>query len=151
MFDEKSISNILIEGRFEFMKQEEMVSILRMLYRYLSYGSTIRIAMTDGFHTNPEYIEKVRPRMVSKNNMGYKQLLNYNTLFNILDSCGFKVRFYEFFDDTKYFNKYSMDSERGYVQNSYFNNHENTDYFISNTHIKYFSKKESSYTEKPNV
>jgi deaminated glutathione amidase len=25
------------------------------------------------------------------------------------------------------------------------------DYFISNTHIKYFSKKESSYTEKPNV
>ena len=60
LFGDKKASRFLAEHVFEHISYDDAILALRNCYKYLEKGGTIRIAVPDGFHPNPDYIDMVK-------------------------------------------------------------------------------------------
>ncbi len=55
------LDNILMEHVLEHFTKRQVGAFLRLAKKYLKPNGIIRIAVPDGFHPNPDYIEFVKP------------------------------------------------------------------------------------------
>ena len=100
---------ILVEHCVEHLTIDEIPVALANCFKYLSPNGRLRIAVPDGLHPNPDYIEHVSPP-----NDGHKILLNYRLLSRLMRQAGFEVNLLEWWNEDGGFRAnpwYSMDGD----------------------------------------
>jgi predicted SAM-dependent methyltransferase len=97
-FKENSISAILAEHVWEHLTLAEGLAAAVICYNYLTPGGRLRIAVPDGFHPDPDYIELVRVGGRGAGAVDHKVLYNHDTLVSLLARAGFEVKPLEYFD-----------------------------------------------------
>jgi len=126
-FKPDSISNILAEHVWEHLTPEDGKIAVRTCYRFLKKGGRLRIAVPDGFHPDPNYIDYVKPGGTGAGADDHKILYTYKIMTDILEQAGYKVQLLEYFDESGVFHHNAWDSKEGYIHRSIKNDKRNAD------------------------
>jgi len=118
LFDDKKVDRFLAEHVFEHITYEDALIALRHCNIFLKEGGVIRIAVPDGFHPNPEYIDMVKPGGFGYGSDDHKLLYNYKSLSKILEESGFVAHPLEYYDESGKFHFTDWNSEDGHVMRS---------------------------------
>jgi predicted SAM-dependent methyltransferase len=115
LFEPETIDRILAEHVWEHLSEVDSEKALAECYRYLKRGGMIRIAVPDGFHPDPAYVEYVRPGGKGGGSEDHKILYNYKRLTKKLEHSGFRVKLLEYWDENGQFHFRDWSSEDGHV------------------------------------
>lgn len=96
-FQPDSIDAMLAEHVWEHLTLEEGRAAAKTCFKYLKAGAWLRVAVPDGFHPNPTYVEWVKVGGASPGQIanGHKVLYTYRALAELFETCGFEVVLYE--------------------------------------------------------
>lgn len=108
-FTPSSVDVLLAEHVWEHLTLAEGLKAALNCHRYLKRGGYMRVAVPDGLHPEPNYIDWVRPGGIW-NPDDHKVLYTYKTLGDVFTQAGFKVLLLEWFDEQGRLNvgKWSM-------------------------------------------
>ena len=95
-FQNYKVSNILAEHVFEHLKLQDGYIAIQNLKEILKRGGKIRIAVPDGYHSNLDYINLVKPG--GTGDADHKELYNYKSILKILDT-DFEIHLLEYFNE----------------------------------------------------
>ena len=87
----------MAEHVFEHLTRAQMVAFLRIARNYLAPGGRVRIAVPDGYHPDPAYIERVRPGGSSDFADDHKMLYNSDLIGALLAEQGYDYELLEYF------------------------------------------------------
>jgi predicted SAM-dependent methyltransferase len=121
-----SVEAFLAEHVWEHIAEAEGRAAARLCYRYLRPGGYLRLAVPDGFHPDPAYVELVRAGDGSAvpaaqpdgNGANHKALYTYRSLTGQLEEAGFRVVLYEYFDEGGAFHCREWDRRQGTIWRS---------------------------------
>jgi predicted SAM-dependent methyltransferase len=125
LFPEASIDRILAEHVIEHWTEEQLRLFLKTVRPFLSAGAVARIAVPDGFHPDPSYIEMVRPGGTGRGSLDHKLLYTHELLARVLAEAGWECDLLEYFDEGGRFNMKPWDANEGYVRRSALNDPRN--------------------------
>ncbi len=108
----------LAEHVWEHLSEEEAKQANANCFIFLRSGGHLRIAVPDGFHPDPNYIESVRPGGTGAGADDHKILYNYKSLSKSLETVGFQVKLLEYWDETGEFHFKEWSSEDGNIVRS---------------------------------
>jgi predicted SAM-dependent methyltransferase len=108
----------LAEHVWEHLSETESKKALTECYRYLKPSGMLRIAVPDGYHPDPSYIEYVRPGGKGVGSEDHKILCNYKLLTEKLKYSGFCVELLEYWDENGQFHFNDWAPEDGHVLRS---------------------------------
>jgi predicted SAM-dependent methyltransferase len=117
-FAKSPIDAILAEHVWEHLPWEEGILAAQNCYNYLRDGCYIRVAVPDGFHPNPTYIEWVRPGGSGAGANDHKVLYTYQSLSQIFEKVGFHVELLEYFDEQGIFHYNEWNKDTGMIHRS---------------------------------
>lgn len=117
-FKPASLDSILGEHVWEHLSTEEAAVAARTCYRFLKPGGYLRVAVPDGLHPDPSYIEAVRPGGTGSGADDHKVLYNYGSFRDVFANAGFDVRLYEYFDEQGQFHYEEWNPSQGMIQRS---------------------------------
>lgn len=117
-FQENTIDRLLAEHVWEHLTAEQAQLAFKYCFKYLKPGGALRIAIPDGYHPDPEYIDKVKPGGSGDGADDHKVLYNYHLLTQWLQEAGFEVKLLEYFDENGHFHQQPWKSEDGYIKRS---------------------------------
>lgn len=109
-FGNSKIDNLLAEHVLEHLTEEEVETVLQLTLQYLKIGGVFRIAVPDGFHPNPKYIEMTKPPQD-----GHKSFWNYKTISDLAIQNGFQITLLEYFNEKHFFHQQNFSNDEGYV------------------------------------
>ena len=118
-FAPSSIDAILAEHVWEHLTPEQALHCAINCRIYLRTGGYLRIAVPDGFHPNPSYIENVRPGGSGLGADDHRVLYTYQSLSQLLEQAGFTVNLLEYFDETGTFHNAEWDPQDGMVHRTW--------------------------------
>ncbi len=118
LFQPNSLDAILAEHVWEHLSLEDGAKAFRNCFVYQKQGGLLRIAVPDGFHSDPDYIAQVKPGGYGSGADDHKVLYNYRTLSALLENAGYKVRLLEWFDEQGKFHHENWDVEDGLIRRS---------------------------------
>ena len=121
----KKIDNIVAEHVLEHLSQNALELMLGNFVKYTSQRINIRIAVPDGFHSDSEYINKVKPGGVGEGAQDHKNLFNYKSLSELFSKHGFKVNIVEYWDETGQFHSNYKNNNNGYISRCLINDERN--------------------------
>ena len=98
-FKDCNIDNLLAEHVFEHLTEAQTELALTLAFPYVKRGGVFRIAVPDGFNSNPAYIEYVRPGGHGDGSHDHKVLWNYKTLSKSGEKAGFKSALIEYYNE----------------------------------------------------
>lgn len=113
LFAPNSIANLLAEHVWEHLSEADGLRAAQNCFRYLKPGGVLRIAVPDGYHPDPKYIQ-----YVDVGQSGHLILYNHRNLENLLKQAGFEIRSLEYFDEAGKFHQSDWDQAEGYVGRS---------------------------------
>ncbi|MFZ0455990.1 MAG: hypothetical protein WCE54_01885 [Ignavibacteriaceae bacterium] len=125
-FNKKRIKKVLAEHVLEHLSVEDINKMIKNIYNYSSAELTIRIAVPDGFHTDKEYIDAVKPGGTGYGSDDHKHLFTYKSLSKIFEDSGFKSNLIEYWDENGKFHS-NYDEKNGYIQRSLAHDKRNKD------------------------
>lgn len=102
-FKPNSIDAMLAEHVWEHLTPAEGLFAARVCFQYLKPRGYLRVAVPDGFHPSPAYLEHVRVGGTGAGADDHKVLYNYKTLTGLFEEAGFRVKLYEHFDEAGHF------------------------------------------------
>lgn len=102
LFGERKATNLLAEHVWEHLSNPDIAN--KNAFNHLCVGGRLRIAVPDGFHPDPNYIDHVRPGGSGAGADDHKHLWNYKTLSESLTRAGFTVMLLEYWDESGKFN-----------------------------------------------
>jgi len=114
-FEKGSVQAFLAEHVWEHLVPERAQAAAVNCYRLLVPGGHLRIAVPDGLHPDPEYIDHVRPGGTGPGCEDHHVLYTYRTLVELLEVAGFEVRLLEWFDEEGTFHFREWDPNDGFV------------------------------------
>lgn len=117
-FPPASIHRILAEHVVEHWTQTQLQTFLKTIRQFLAPDALIRIAVPDGFHPDPLYLEAVRPGGSGPGSDDHKVLYNYQTLKRIAVTENFTCDLMEYFDEQGQFHYTAWNIEDGFVERS---------------------------------
>lgn len=117
-FREASIDAMLAEHVWEHLTPEQGTAAARRCFRYLRPGGYLRVAVPDGFHPNPAYIEHIRPGGSGPGADDHKVLYNHVTFSKLFEQVGFRVTPLEYFDEQGLFQRADWSEEAGRINRS---------------------------------
>ncbi len=117
-FQPSTVQGILAEHVWEHLTEEEGRIAARTCFQFLEPGGYLRVAVPDGNHPSPDYIDKVRPGGTGIGADDHKVLYNHQTFSEIFRAAGFDVRLIEYFDTEGQFHCAAWDVSRGLVRRS---------------------------------
>jgi predicted SAM-dependent methyltransferase len=117
-FVEGSIDAILAEHVWEHLTAEQAIDAAQRCFRYLRPGGRLRIAVPDGLHPDPQYIEAVRPGGSGPGANDHKVLYTLRTLCAVFEEAGFETRALEHFDAGGNFHAAGWNATDGTVRRS---------------------------------
>lgn len=112
------IKAVLMEHVLEHLTEEDAQKGLTNIFRYLKKGGHVRVAVPDGFHPDPEYIEKIKPGGTGAGADDHKNLYNYKSLSKIMKDCGFECNILEYWDEGGQFHHKDWNPEDGMIMRS---------------------------------
>lgn len=112
------IDNIMAEHVWEHLTDSDTILANRNCFKYLKRKGVLRIAVPDGFHPDPNYIEYVRPGGNGAGAVDHKILYNYKTMKNRLEKAGFAVKLLEYWDENGKFHFVDWTDEGGKIVRS---------------------------------
>jgi predicted SAM-dependent methyltransferase len=113
-----SVYRLLLEHVVEHWSEKDFRLFLTFARGVLMQGGFIRIAVPDGFHPDPFYINSVRPDGVGCGATDHKVIYNYKTLAEVLCGKIYAFRLVEYFDENAQFHCSKWKPEDGYVERS---------------------------------
>jgi len=125
LFEPNSVKNFLAEHVWEHLTLEQSAIACSNCFLFLKKGGVLRIAVPDGYHSDPDYIKEVMPGGHGSGADDHKVLYNYKSLSEVLESAGFSVKLLEWFDEGKQFNQRPLGNENGYIMRSSLNDQRN--------------------------
>lgn len=117
-FKPNSLDAILSEHVWEHLAHHEALIAARNCFRFLKPGGYIRVAVPDGFHPDPGYIEWVRPGGNGLGAEDHKVLYTYDTFRKVFASVGFSVSMCEYYDEQGEFHSIEWAPESGMIRRS---------------------------------
>lgn len=117
-FQQDSIDAILAEHVWEHLTPEQAAIAIANCHTYLKRGGYIRIAVPDGNHHDPAYIDAVKPGGTGKAAWDHKLLYTYQTLGEAFRNQGFDVKKLEYFDEHQQFHYTEWNKEEGMIHRS---------------------------------
>lgn len=118
LFKPNSIDVLLAEHVWEHLTPEEGRIGLEHCFQYLKPAGYFRIAVPDGNHPDPEYIEYVKPGGSGAGADDHKVLYTIESLSRAVESVGFKVHPLEYFDSEGNFHFEAWELESGMIHRS---------------------------------
>jgi predicted SAM-dependent methyltransferase len=113
LFAPESIDSLLSEHMLEHLSEEEARTALGEAYRYLKPAGLFRLAVPDGYRSDPTYVKEVAPPAD-----GHKMLYNIDSLTALLKSIGFATTPLEYFDAHEQFHAFTWDQSEGMIMRS---------------------------------
>lgn len=117
-FKPNSVDIVLAEYVWEHLNEKERVLAAKNIMKYLKKGGFIRVAVPDGNHPDPDYIEKVKVDGTGKSAGDHKYLYTYKELVRVFEEQGFKANLLEYFDDSGNFVFNEWDQKDGHIKRS---------------------------------
>ncbi|QRR01926.1 class I SAM-dependent methyltransferase [Dyadobacter sandarakinus] len=117
-FTVNSIDRILAEHVWEHLTEDEGKAAFKNCYDFLKPGGFLRVAVPDGFSSNPAYIDYVKPGGTGEGAHDHKLLYNYQLMSRNLQQIGFTVRLLEYYDENGIFHKNPWSASDGMVRRS---------------------------------
>lgn len=117
-FEHDSLDTVLAEHVWEHLTSEEGRKAAQLCYRFLRPGGRLRLAVPDGRHPDPDYINAVKPMGTAEGSDDHKVLYTADSLAQLLESVGFKAHVLECFDDNGNFFFTDWDPEDGMIRRS---------------------------------
>lgn len=118
LFNNRKIQAALAEHVLEHFDGEQLHAALTNVYSWLADGGYLRIAVPDGFHPDPAYLDMVKPDGSGAGAWDHKLLFNYKNLTDIAEGHGFHVRLLEWFDENGDFHHEDWRVEDGCIRRS---------------------------------
>ena len=115
LLGDKKVAKFLAEHVFEHISYDDALIALKNCYQFMEKGSTIRIAVPDGFHPNKDYIDMVKPGGYGNGSDDHKLLYDYRKLSRVLEDAGFNTSLLEYYDEDHQFHYTDWDSKDGHV------------------------------------
>ena len=115
---ENSKSAFLAEHVWEHLEDNDANIAARCCFYFLRKGGQVRVAVPDGLHPDPSYIDHVRPGGVGPGAYDHKVLFTINSLSEVFKSAGFNISPLEYWDSSGVFQKRKWDPELGFVKRS---------------------------------
>ena len=113
-----SIDAMLAEHVWEHLTPEQGRVAAKQCFTYLKPSGYLRIAVPDGLHPDPEYVERVRVGGSGAGAHDHKVLYTYRTLSALFEAAGFQVELREYFDESHQFHYRDWSPEQGLVHRS---------------------------------
>ena len=126
-FLKKKIKNILAEHVLEHLTDKDLNLMVLNFLKYSDDNINIRIAVPDGFHSNIDYVNRVKPGGTGEGAYDHKNLFNYKTLSELFEKPGFKAELVEYWDEEGNFHSKYKNDEKGYIIRSFINDRRNKD------------------------
>ena len=114
-FGEHGIDAIFAEHVWEHLSPANGKAGAAQCFKHLKPGGYLRIAVPDGNHPDPDYINFVRPGGFGPGADDHKVLYTYETLRDMLQSVGFQVELLEYYDADNNFHREAWDPAAGPV------------------------------------
>lgn len=127
-FPRGSIDRILAEHVIEHWTDSGFRLFLRIVRSFLSQQGFVRIAVPDGLHPDPSYIDYVKPGGSGNGADDHKVLYNYITITRILSEEQYDYNLLEYFDELGQFHRLLWETNDGLVQRSADYDPRNKDY-----------------------
>lgn len=115
LFPHASLDCILAEHVWEHLTWDEALSAAQNCFAFLRPGGTLRIAVPDGFHPAPAYINWVAPG-IGWNGDDHKVLYDYISLCRLLNQAGFQCFPKEFFNEHGELAVFPLDDDHGHIK-----------------------------------
>jgi len=126
-FEPGKVKRILAEHVLEHLNPLEAVQATQNFYEFLEPGGYVRIAVPDGNHPSPEYIENVRPGGIGPGALDHKVLYTFAALNVLFTNHGFIVNGLEYFNVSGDFTANHWKNEDGIIHRSILNDERNND------------------------
>jgi predicted SAM-dependent methyltransferase len=117
-FTPRSIDAILAEHVWEHLAPAGALQAARTCATFLAPHGRLRIAVPDGNHPDPSYIEWVRPGGTGPGSDDHQVLYTIESLSALLESSGFTVKPLEWHDAAGVFHREPWSPEDGFVRRS---------------------------------
>jgi len=127
LFTPGSLQAILAEHVWEHLTLDDARRAVTNCFYFLRPGGYLRMAVPDGLHPDPAYIDMVRPGGCGEGASDHKVLFTYRTLEALLADAGLSVVHYEHFDEEGKFHFRPWQAEDGVVRRSLRFDPRNTD------------------------
>jgi predicted SAM-dependent methyltransferase len=118
IFPNGGIDRILAEHVLEHWTEESLRMFLKNIQPLMTNNGFIRIAVPDGFHPDPDYIEFVRPGGSGIGADDHKVLYDYLTFTRILSEEQYDYQLVEYFDEGGQFHCSRWDTNNGFISRS---------------------------------
>jgi predicted SAM-dependent methyltransferase len=115
-FAPQSIHRIVAEHVLEHLTTAQLRQFLHAVRPYLTRDACIRIAVPDGYHPNPLYIEYVRPDGKGPGSDDHKVLYTCDRLVAEVEDAGYTCQLLEYFDADGQFHKTEWQAADGYIE-----------------------------------
>ncbi|MFA6598975.1 MAG: hypothetical protein WCS69_14715 [Ignavibacteriaceae bacterium] len=126
-FSYARIDKVLAEHVLEHLTELQIRLMIENLLKYSNDTLTVRIAVPDGFHADPEYIETVKPGGSGYGSDDHKHLFNYQSLSKIFSSYGFTYDLIEYWDEQRQFHQNYKNDDNGFVSRNFRRDDRNSD------------------------
>lgn len=117
-FHPASVDALLAEHVWEHLTAEEAAAAAEQCFLYLKPGGRLRVAVPDGCHPDPDYLEQVRPGGSGEGAEDHHILWTHATLAAVFEQAGFTIRLLEYFDEQGQFQQKKWDPVDGFIQRS---------------------------------
>jgi len=114
------------EHVWEHLEPAQALAGAECCFYFLKKGGRLRIAVPDGYHPNPEYIEYVKPNGFGLGSSDHKVLYNIDSLTEVFKKAKFTVIPLEYWDSQSNFKSTDWDSKWGEISRSAKNDRRNT-------------------------
>ncbi|MCX6982854.1 MAG: hypothetical protein NTV08_19190 [Verrucomicrobia bacterium] len=108
----------LAEHVWEHITPADAAIAARNAFEFLRPGGRFRLAVPDGLHPDPAYIEYVRPGGTGAGADDHKILYTYRTMTESLEQAGFKVVLLEYWDERGKFHFSEWSKKDGFIERS---------------------------------
>jgi len=117
-FEAASVHAILAEHVWEHLTPQQGLIAAKTCFQFLKPGGYLRVAVPDGNHPSPDYIERVRPGGSGEGADDHKVLYTYKVLSETFANAGFEVCLVEYFDENGQFHANPWDETKGMIHRS---------------------------------
>ena len=123
-FSLNSLDAVLCEHVLEHLDMREAEMTANNIWEFIRCGGRWRIAVPDGFHPHPNYLNWVAPNSTGERFLkifrhpsepDHKLLWNYQALVSFLSGHGFKVVLLEYFDGRGVFHRSNWNEADGRI------------------------------------
>jgi len=117
-FERASIDAMLAEHVWEHLSLDDGLTAAKQCFEYLKPGGYLRVAVPDGFHPDPSYIEYVK---VGGSGLGaddHKVLYNAESIAEQFSKAGFEIELLEYYDSDRKFHMVDWEPKDGAVTRS---------------------------------